>query len=80
MTDIIERIYHDISMDNNLYSKECRELYGRADTLWNSVLPLLGKETVEKLQEVYLDLEVQTTLEWFREGVRTGLSLAQELS
>lgn len=78
MTDIIERLYDDISMDDYTVSKELRELYRQMDTLMKSIQPLLGPELVEKLRTCQAGIERQATQKWFREGIRTGLSLMME--
>ena len=79
MTDIIELIYDDISMDGGITSRELRDLYRKMDAQWQKVEPLLGSETTEKLQSYIARIEGQATLEWFREGFRVGLSLAKEV-
>lgn len=78
MTDIIERIYNDISMNGYIVSRELRQLYGKMDALWSSVEPVLEPETIEKLQEYQVKIEGQVAQEWFREGLRAGLSLVIE--
>lgn len=78
MTDIIERLYDDISMDGYTVSKELRELYRQMDALLKSVQPLLGPEVVEKLQSCQACIEREATQEWFREGIRVGFSLVLE--
>lgn len=79
MTDIIESIYENISMDGGIVSAEYRERYRRARVLWDSVQPVLGTEMIEKLKECYFDAEEQSNLDWFREGIRIGLSLMMEV-
>lgn len=79
MTDIIESIYENISMDGGIVSAEYRERYRRARVLWDSVQPVLGTEMIEKLKECYFDAEEQSNLDWFREGIRIGLSLVLEV-
>lgn len=78
MADIVEKIYNNISMDSYTVSKELQRLYRQMDILWSSVEPALDLETIEKLQEHQARIEGQATLEWFREGIRTGLSLVIE--
>ena len=34
---------------------------------------------IEKLKECYFDAEEQSNLDWFREGIRIGLSLMMEV-
>jgi len=78
MTDIIESIFDYISMDGGITSAEYRKQYKRAEALWDSVRPVLDPEIIEKLKGCYLNIEEQSNLEWFREGLRVGLSLVIE--
>lgn len=79
MSDIIEQIYNGMLSRNHDYSLEDKDLLRRDAELWNLAAPVLGREMVDALQDSQSNIALQTNLNWFREGIRVGLSLVLEV-
>lgn len=79
MTSVIREIYNDMMAKGLAVTPEYRELCRKNDMLLEKIRPLLGEETIEKLQNNQSDIVLQTNLEWFREGIRIGAAFMREL-
>ena len=79
MASVIYRIYEHIISKDYQVSQEYRDLYKKEDKVWDKARPLLSKELIEELQNSQGDVQMQSNLDWFREGIRVGMSLMLEL-
>ena len=79
MTSVTKRIYDDIISKGGHISQEYRDLCQKADKAWDKVRPVLSDDIIEELQNCQGEIEYQAILDWFREGVRVGISLMLEL-
>lgn len=55
------------------------DVYEENEKLWEEIEHIMNRKTVETLQTQIDDLNHQRSFEWFREGVRFGISLMLEL-
>ena len=78
MSDIIEEIYNGMLARNHDYSLEDQDMLRRDAELWDRASPALGHEMVDALQDSQSRIALHTNLNWFREGIRVGLSLVIE--
>lgn len=79
MTDQLKEIFETKFDTIRPISPEYSELWDKEIKFMDTLRPILGTETVDKIDDLYVDIAYQTNYEWFCEGFRLGASLMLEL-
>lgn len=79
MSDIIKELFESPLYTDRAPSKELLALRAEELELWEKIEPLLGLETMDKLNDIQASIDNEKNLTWFREGFRLGAGLMREL-
>ena len=79
MADILKELY-----DSSLYgcidaSDELKDLRHKETELWDKVLPILGMDTIDEINNTQGAIARENNLQWYRNGFLLGASLMLEL-
>ena len=79
MPDILKELFNSSFYDERSVPEKLQPLRDKEAELWEKVLPILGMETVDALNDADGAVVDALNLHWFREGFRLGAGLMLEL-
>ena len=79
MTDILKELFESPFYGGCDPSETLTALRKRETELWDQLLPVLGLETIDEINDTQGAIAHEINLQWYREGFRLGASLMLEL-
>ncbi|MDE7221244.1 MAG: hypothetical protein K2O45_16775 [Oscillospiraceae bacterium] len=79
MTDILKELFESPLYGGCNPSDTLRALQKKENELWDRLLPVIGLETIDEINNTQGEIAREIDLQWFREGFRLGASLMLEL-